>query len=99
MQLVRTPLAPLFLAAKAKDFPSNRRSKTLGYSARELRAHLQSQFCDGMTWGNHGEWEVDHIRPVSDFDLWKRKIECEVHSLCNLRPVWRAVNQSKGAKV
>lgn len=33
-----------------------------GCSVFELRAHIESQFRDGMTWRNYGkEWEMDHV--------------------------------------
>lgn len=71
----------------------------LGYAPKELRAHIEGLFVEGMNWDNHGEWEIGHIRPVSDFELWDVDVVMRVHALANLRPVWRSINQSKGAKV
>ena len=42
--------------------------KLLGYSVVELKEHIESQFTDGMSWDNIGEWHIDHIRPLSSFD-------------------------------
>ena len=38
-----------------------------GCSPEELRKHLESQFKDGMSWGNYGVmgWHIDHIVPLS----------------------------------
>ena len=83
----------------------NRASKyttALGYSWRQLREHLESQFLSDMTWDNWGEvWEVDHIRPLASFryeslddpqfrEAWK---------LSNLRPLYRDANAKKGCSI
>jgi len=39
----------------------------LGYSALDLKCHIEQLFTPGMSWDNHGEWHIDHIRPVIDF--------------------------------
>jgi hypothetical protein len=43
----------------------------LGCTSVEFKDHLESQFTEGMTWGNHGThgWHMDHIRPCASFDL------------------------------
>ena len=60
--------------------------KLLGYSALQLKEHIESLFIEGMSWGNHGEWHIDHIKMVSDFD--SETPMCIVNSLDNLRPLW-----------
>jgi len=66
----------------------------LGYSALELHDHLQSLFRPGMSWDNHGEWDIDHMRPVTKFSP-DTPIK-EVCSLENLQPLWKEENLSKG---
>ena len=71
----------------------------LGCTGQEWRDHLESQFTDGMSWDNYGEWQVDHITPVSAFDqsdLEQRK-ECWHYS--NTQPLWAADNAAKGSKL
>jgi len=68
----------------------------LGYSADDLKEHLQSQFTEGMSWGNHGEWDIDHIRPVTNFSL--DTSVSEVCALENLQPLWKVDNLVKGNK-
>lgn len=58
----------------------------LGYSADELRLHIQSLWLTGMSWDNYGEWHVDHIAPVCTFD--PKTPPHIVNSLGNLRPLW-----------
>ena len=37
----------------------------LGCSYEEFKQYLESQFTEGMTWENKGEWHMDHIYPIS----------------------------------
>ena len=60
--------------------------------------HLQKQFKKGMTRENHGLWHIDHIRPVSSFDLTKPKEQIKCFHYTNLQPLWAKENLSKGAK-
>lgn len=72
--------------------------EVLGYSIHDLMVHLEAQFARGMTWANYGEWHIDHIRSVRDFNITSLDdpalLEC--WSLWNLRPLWARDNHSKG---
>ena len=66
----------------------------LGCSKGDLIKHLQSKFKKGMTWENYGEWEIDHIKPMSlAFDLNDVKV---LNHYTNLQPLWREENNLKG---
>lgn len=69
------------------------------YSLEELIAHLERQFSEGMTWGNQGEWHIDHIVPQSFFDYSSPEDEGfkRCWALTNLRPLWRLENIRKQA--
>ena len=68
----------------------------LGYSAEDLKNHMESLFLEGMSWENWGLWEIDHIRPISSFErTTDPKI---VNSLTNLQPLWRKDNIAKRDK-
>ena len=69
-----------------------------GCSWAELRSHLESQFTEGMTWENYGEWHVDHIRPCASFDLTVDKEQKICFNYTNLQPLWAADNLSKSDK-
>lgn len=67
----------------------------LGCTPAEFRSHLEQQFEPGMSWGNFGQWEIDHIRPCASFDL----SDAEQVKLCfnytNTRPMWMSHNRRK----
>lgn len=46
-----------------------------------------------MSWDNYGEWEIDHIRPLTSFD--KFATPSEVNALSNLQPLWKEDNIHK----
>ena len=73
---------------------------SLGFSPLQLRNHLESQFVEGMSWDNMGEWHIDHIRPIASFTFDSvNDPEFEAcWALENLQPLWATDNLSKGAK-
>lgn len=68
------------------------------YTIKELMHHLENNFKSNMTWENYGEWHIDHIRPVSSFNI--TCYECEDFKQCwalkNLQPLWAIENLKKG---
>jgi hypothetical protein len=70
----------------------------LGCSSEELKNYLESKFLPGMTWDNYGlhGWHIDHIKPLSKFDLLN-EVECkEAFNHTNLQPLWAKDNIAKG---
>lgn len=69
-------------------------------TTEELWIHLEKYFKDGMTRKNHGiVWHVDHIIPLTFFNLLdktERKLACHYG---NLQPLFVQENLSKGDKV
>ena len=70
----------------------------LGCSVQHVRDHLESQFTEGMTWENRGEWHIDHIRPCASFDLTDPEEQRKCFHWTNLQPLWAIDNIKKGAK-
>lgn len=70
-------------------------TEVLGYTPAEFVSHIQPMFKRGMTWGNHGEWHIDHIRPLSSFDLADPEQRRMANSLHNLQPMWASQNMKK----
>ncbi|MGR3794613.1 hypothetical protein [Vannielia sp. SX4] len=59
-----------------------------------LRGHIAGQFTHGMSWDRYGQWEVDHIIPLSA----ARTLD-QLLALCNFRnlqPLWKRDNLLKG---
>lgn len=68
----------------------------LGCDWQELKSHIEQQFRDGMDWDNIGEWEVDHIVPLSSAKTIEDVIRLSHHT--NLQPLWTYENRVKGSK-
>ncbi len=71
----------------------------VGYTLDALKLHLQSQFKDGMSWDNIGEWHIDHIFPISAFNFTEPEDPefKQCWALDNLRPLWAKDNLRKSA--
>jgi hypothetical protein len=86
---------------KDKRIPANSScAEMLGYTASELRAHIERQFTKGMRWDLVGsDIHIDHIHPVAAFvrdGITDAKI---IHALPNLRPMWADENRAKRDKI
>jgi hypothetical protein len=69
----------------------------VGCSWEDLRAHLEGQFVDGMTWENQGEWHIDHIVPLCSATTEEELLK--LTHFTNLQPLWAFDNLSKGGRV
>lgn len=78
---------------------ASRTSEMLGYSSKELREHIESQFSAGMSWENWGEWHIDHVIPVSVMVKAGEKDPAVINALVNLQPMWAIDNLRKGANI
>lgn len=79
--------------------------KDLGCTVEELKIYLESMFTTGMTWKNHGvlthktrNWQIDHIVPLSKFDLTNREEFLKACHYSNLQPLWATDNNKKSNK-
>lgn len=86
--------------AVLKSGGKSRTLARLGYTSVELRAHLERQFLKGMNWENMGEWHIDHIVPLSSFNITSADDPefLRAWALTNLRPLWARDNVRKSAK-
>lgn len=75
-------------------------TKDLGCTFNELKLYLESKFKPGMTWKNwtYRGWHIDHIKPLSSFDLKNRKEFLKAVHYTNLQPLWAYENWHKAAK-
>ena len=79
---------------------SGRMLKLLGCTVEQLMNHIEIQFKPGMTWDNRGSvWHVDHVMPLSSFDLTDVAQVAKACHFTNLQPLYASENLRKGAKV
>ena len=73
----------------------------LGASQEFVWNHLESQFKEGMTRENNNPkgWHIDHIKPMSSFDLSDHEQLKECCHYTNLQPLWWWENLAKGDKI
>ena len=67
----------------------------LGCNIEELKDFIFNKLEDGMTFENYGEWEIDHIKPVSKFNFNNRNELFECFNYTNLQPLWKSDNRKK----
>lgn len=70
----------------------------LGMSIADFKEYIEGLFKDGMTWDNYGKWHLDHIRPLSSFDLTDKEQASAACYYLNIQPLWAIDNIKKGAK-
>jgi len=76
-------------------------NELLGCNWKFLKKHLESQFYirkknnEEMTWNNYGKWHVDHIIPLSSFDLTIKDQQFKACHYTNLQPLWSEDNIEK----
>ena len=73
--------------------------RDLGCSIPELKFYLEGKFIDGMSWGNHGKWHIDHVIPLTYFDLTDHEQFLQAVHYTNLQPLWAVDNIRKNNKV
>jgi len=66
--------------------------RDLGCSIEQLKRHLESKFQPGMSWNNYGQWHIDHIKPLSRFNLTRRDQILQSCHFSNLQPLWKLDN-------
>ena len=78
---------------------SRRTTELIGCTISALRAHLEKNFTEGMSWENYGKWHVDHIIPCSSFDLVLPDEQRRCFHYTNLQPLWAVDNLKKNDRL
>lgn len=75
----------------------------LGCTIEECRRYLESLWKQGMSWDNYGnkacQWNVDHVIPLSLFDLTNRDCLLLAVNYKNLQPMWASDNFAKNNRL
>ena len=72
----------------------------LGCSTDFFLKYIEGLWTEGMSWENYGNteesWSLDHIKPLSSFDLLDEEQLKECCHYTNLQPLWHMDNIRKG---
>lgn len=72
--------------------------RDLGCSIAEFKEYIAAKFVPGMSWENWGtEWQLDHIKPLRDFNLSDRDQCVDACHFTNLQPLLVADHRRKSA--
>ena len=87
-------------SAISRGYKAGSAISDLGCSIEYFKKYIESQFLDGMSWKNYGSgdgrWNLDHIKPLSRFDLVDRKQFLKACHYSNMQPMWSMDNSKKG---
>lgn len=76
-------------------------AELLGCGVPEFMRYIEGLWLPGMSWDNWGNtlhhWQLDHIRPVSSFDLRDPVQQAACFHFSNYQPLWKLDNVRKGA--
>ena len=69
----------------------------VGCTAAEFREHVSKLMQPGMTLANYGRkgWHLDHIIPVSAWDLTNERHRLACTHYTNIQPLWAHENRAK----
>lgn len=74
--------------------------KYLGCSVDEYKKYIESKWKEGMRWTNRGVtgWHIDHIIPLSKFELSNEEERFKAFNYKNTQPLWFRENLIKRDK-
>ena len=86
---------------KCFKFPRSRSLSlinNIGCTKEFLLGYIENLFKPGMTWDNYGKWHVDHIKPLSLFNMLDESQFKQAVHYSNLQPLWALENIKKSNK-
>lgn len=85
---------------KLKIPKNDRAHKYLGCNYQFFKKYIESKFTEGMTWDDFllGKIHIDHIRPISSFNLFDEAELKKAFHYTNCQPLWAKDNLRKSDK-
>jgi len=84
-------------ACDGRYVKGNKTEEILGCTFLEFMNYIKNLFQDGMSFDNHGEWEIDHKIPVSSAKSEEELIKLNHYT--NFQPLWKLENRLKSDKI
>jgi hypothetical protein len=84
-------------ACSGRYTKGDKTEEILGCSFFEFMKHIENLFKDGMSFNNHGEWELDHKIPISSANSEKEIVKLNHYT--NFQPLWKLENRLKSNKI
>ena len=83
--------------AMSRSIKVEKTQTLLGCSFEIFKTYIESKFLPGMTWDNYcyDGWHIDHIKPLSWFDITDPTQVAIANHYTNLQPLWAVDNLSK----
>ena len=98
---IRTSLRTRLLLAVKSGYKNGSAVRNLGCSISDFKLYIEFLWKPGMSWDNWGRskecWQLDHIRPLSSFDLENKDQLAKACHYTNIQPLWSLDNQKKGS--
>lgn len=86
-------------AIRGKAKKSAKTMELVGCTIEFLKQYLEERFLPTMTWDNYGpDWHVDHISPVSKFDLTDPEQQKVCFHYTNLQPLFATTRVIDGVE-
>ena len=89
-----------FHLKKNNEYKNKHTIEYLGCSIDEYRKYLENKFTPEMSWENYGTyWEIDHIKPISSFNLNNPEELTKCFHYTNTQPLYWEDNLKKSNKI
>lgn len=86
------------LCKKNPSFENVNPWEIIGCNVVELQAHIESLFMDGIGWHNRREWEIDHKKPLCEFDLSNKDDAMKCFHFSNIQILEKKSHYMKARK-
>ena len=98
---IRKVIRARIRSALARKQKSGSAISDLGCTVEEFKSYISLKFQPGMTWENwsYNGWHLDHIIPLSSFDLTNREQFLKACHYTNMQPLWKEDNMKKMNKI